>query len=112
MAPRLTAMELAYATKFVSSIGSGREPLRPVWAASLLLAVSGLMLGGYATILFLSNPTDRVAKLVLLPGGVAGFLLVLVGVGLVRYAVRVAERQRIVPILQKLLAGESVSRTN
>lgn len=107
MPSNLNPLELTLVHQYLSGSTPGRElPLGWARAASLLLAVTGLALAAYTTLLFLQHPTDRVAVFVLLPGGGAGLLLVLVGLGIQGYLMRATERARLAAILRKLLPGE------
>lgn len=107
MHTHLTPLELGLVRRYLSGTTSGREmPLGWARAASVVLAAVGLTLAAYTTLLFLQHPTDRVAVFVLLPGGGAGLLLVLVGLGIQGYLMRARERVHLAAILRKLLPGE------
>ena len=111
MEPKLTVTELGVVKQYLRSDRSRRETqLGVAVLVSAAVAVSGLVLVAYATILFLHNPTDRVATFVLLPGGAAGLLLVMVGVGILGYSAWSRQRAQLASILRKLLAEDLPSQ--
>jgi hypothetical protein len=110
MLSRLTEAERQYAMRYVNSAdAAAKRPVWQVWVASLVLMVGGLVLAGYAIDLFLNSPSDSNVTYILLPGGVGGLLLVLVGAGVGRSACRSSARRRLATILRKLLADEPES---
>ncbi len=101
---QLTHREMADVNRFLRSSTSGIGDRPVTWAVSFLLVACGLILGGWATILFLGNPTDHAARYVLLPGGGGGLLTAMTGVLVSWLAERTNERKRLAAILKKLLA--------
>jgi len=100
----LDPQDLAYIRSFVEEADCmDAPPRRLATIASALLIVCGAILGGYAVYLFTTNPTDQVAKYVLLPGAGGGLGLAAFGLLLPRLCSNCEQKRRLGSIVARLL---------
>jgi len=82
------------------------------WHGSSLLAASivsiaGLVLFVSATFIALRNLSDYVIRWVMLPGGTAGLVLIMFGMGILFLQRKHDEKQKICSILKKMIGAEN-----
>jgi len=108
MSAELTSDDLSYARDFVESADAMEAPRRRLATfASALLILCGVVLGGYAVYLFTTNPTDQVAKYVLLPGAGGGLGLAVLGLIIPNLCSHCEEKKRLGAIVAQLLPADT-----
>jgi hypothetical protein len=100
----LSPQDRCFVQEFVETADSMEDPQRRLaTVSSAVLIVCGMILGGYAAYLFTTNPSDRIARFVLLPGVGGGLGLAALGVLIPRLCSHCEEKKRLGAILTKLL---------
>lgn len=104
MSADLTPEDLEYARQFAEAADCmDAPPRRLATVASAVLIVCGIILGGYAVYLFTTNPSDQIARYVLLPGAGGGLGLAALGLLIPNLCRHCEEKKRLGSILAKLL---------
>ena len=108
MSADLSPEDLSFVREFVQTADSMGEPQRRLGTvASAVLIVCGVLLAGYAAYLFTAQPSDRVARFVLLPGVGGGLGLAALGLLIPRLCSHCEEKKRLGAILTRLVPEDS-----
>lgn len=106
----LSQNELNVIRRFVKSTRpEQRNPSPFRYLIPAALGICGLLLFIYSVMLFLQNPTDHAAKLILLPGSISGMILIFFCLVSIKQAATAAEKSRLAKVLRKVL--DSIEKT-